>query len=140
MKKFKQYFIRAFFIFLIIIPIASFAHFIFFPQETRSLLIDFSNFKKDGKLYFNIETPTNKIDSLELFEQEASIRITKFWGKKISNPKIIYCDQQADFKKYSVSPSAPAVTYLTFGSVIVLSNSGLDLDIVAHEISHAEFY
>ena len=129
-----------FFIFLIIIPIASFGHFFFFPQETRSLLIDFSDFQKDGRLYFNDKTPVAKIDSLKRFIKEASFRVSKFWGKKISNPKFIYCDQPTDFKKYSVTPSAPAVTYLKFGSVIVLSNRGLDLDVVAHEISHTEFY
>ncbi len=34
----------------------------------------------------------------------------------------------------------PALTYIKFGSYIVISNEGVDLDIIAHEISHAEFY
>ncbi len=61
-------------------------------------------------------------------------------GTKNCNPKFIYCDKEDDFEKYSVSPSAPAVTYLKMGSVIVLSNGAIELDIIAHEISHAEFY
>jgi len=72
MKKLKTCFIRFFLIFLIIIPIASFAHFMFFPQETRSLLIDFSDFQKEGRLYFNDNTPASKIDSLQQFVEEAS--------------------------------------------------------------------
>ncbi|MEJ7682086.1 MAG: hypothetical protein WKG06_30400 [Segetibacter sp.] len=61
-------------------------------------------------------------------------------GAKKCNLKFVYCDKEDDFEKYSVSPSAPAVTYLTLGSVVVLSNGAIDLDIIAHEISHAEFY
>jgi hypothetical protein len=140
MRKIKRYFIRLFLIFLIIIPVASFGHFFFFPQETRSLLVDFSDFHRDGKLYFNAKTSESEIDSLRRYVKEASTRVTKFWGRKISNSKFIYCEKQTDFERYSVSPSAPAVTYLKFGSVIVLSNWGLDLDIVAHEICHVELY
>lgn len=140
MTKLKKILIRAFLIFFIVIPIAAFAHFIIFPQETRSILIDYSNFKKDGRLYFNLNTSQNKIDTLKSLIQQASIRVSNFWGQKTCNPKYIYCDKENDFKKYSVSPSAPAVTYLKTGSVIVLSNEAIDLDIIAHEISHAELY
>lgn len=140
MTKLKKISIRAFLIFFIIIPVAAFAHFIIFPQETKSILIDYSNFKKDGRLYFNLNTSKNKIDTLKSLIHKASIRVDNFWGQKTCNPKFIYCDQEDDFKKYSSSPSAPAVTYLKIGSVIVLSNSAIDLDIIAHEISHAEFY
>ena len=32
------------------------------------------------------------------------------------------------------------MTHVKLGSFIVISNQGVDLDIMAHEISHAEFY
>lgn len=140
MTNFKKIIIRTLLIFFIIIPVAAFAHFVIFPQETKSILIDYSNFKKDDRLYFNLNTSKNKIDTLQSLIQQASTRINNFWGQKTCNPKFIYCDQEDDFKKYSSSPSAPAVTYLKMGSVIVLSNGAIDLDIIAHEVSHAEFY
>jgi len=140
MTKLKKIIRRTVLIFLIVIPISAFAHFIFFPQETRSILIGYSNFKKDGRVYFNAATPHNKIDSLKSLITQASIRINNFWGQKKSNPKFIYCVNEDDFKKYCVNPSAPAVTYLKLGSVIVLSADAMDLDIIAHEFSHAEFY
>ncbi len=140
MTKIKKIIIRTFLVFLIIIPIAAFAHLIIFPQETKSILIDYSNFKKHGNLYFNLNTSQNKIDTLKSLIQQASIRVGNFWGQKTCNPKLIYCDKEDHFRKYSVSPSSPAVTYLKLGSVIVLSNSAINLDIIAHEISHAEFY
>ncbi len=140
MVKLKKFGIRILLIVLIIIPIAAFAHFLIFPQETRSILIDFSNYKKDGRLYFNAKTSQNKIDTLQSLIKQASIRVGDFWGEKTGNPKFIYCDTENDFERYCVSPTAPAVTYLKLGSFIVLSKSAIDLDIIAHEISHAELY
>jgi hypothetical protein len=140
MTKLKKIIRRTVLIFLIVIPISAIAHFISFPQETRSILINYSNFKKEGRVYFNASTLHNKIDSLKSLITLASIRIDNFWGQKTSNPKFIYCDNEDDFKKYCINPSAPAVAYLKLGSVIVLSADAMDLDIIAHEFSHAEFY
>ena len=131
---------RIFLASIVLIPIAAFAHFIIFPQETRSILIDYSDFKKDGYVYVNASTRKSKIDSLQSLIVQASIRISNFWGQRISKPKFIYCDKEADFKKYCVNPSAPAVTYLKSGVVIVLSANAINLDIISHELSHAEFY
>ncbi|MBL0181311.1 MAG: hypothetical protein IPP96_03045 [Chitinophagaceae bacterium] len=140
MLKLKKIITRTFFVFLILIPIAAFAHFIIFPQETRSILIGYSGFKKDDRIYFNAATPLSKIDSLRSLIEQASIRVGDFWGQKTCNPGFIYCDNEIDLKKYSINPSAPAVTYTKLGAVIVLGADGMDLDIIAHEISHAEFY
>lgn len=140
MTKLKKVIIRTCLIFIILIPIVAFAHFIIFPQETRSILIDYSDFKKEGRLYFNASTPHNKIDNLKSLINQASLRIANFWGQTTCNPKFIYCNNEGDFKKYCVNQFAPAVTYLKFGSVIVLSGDAMDLDIIAHEFSHAEFY
>lgn len=57
-----------------------------------------------------------------------------------SSPVFIYCEQETDFKKYSINPGAPAVTYCKLGEHIVLSREGIDIDVIAHEISHAELY
>ena len=140
MTKLRKLFIRACLVLVILIPISAFAHFAIFPQQTRSILIDYSDFKKDGRMYFNPSTPNNKIDTLKYLISQASIRIVNLWGQQTSSPKFIYCSSEDDFKKYCVNPSAPAVTYTKLGSVIVLGPSTLDLDIIAHEISHAEFY
>jgi hypothetical protein len=131
---------RTVLVFLIVIPISAVVHFIFFPQQTRSILIDFSNFKKDGRLYFNIITAQKKVDTVKLLTQIASDRVAKFWGVKRCTPKFIYCESEEDFKKFGSPYQFPALTHIKFGSYIVIGNEGVDLDIIAHEISHAEFY
>lgn len=140
MSRLKKIILRIFFVFVIIIPIAAFAHYIVFPQETRSILISFSNFNNRSRLYFNAATPQNKIDTVTGLIQQATERVAAFWGQKTCNPKFIYCYKDDDFRKYSISPAVPAVTYLKLGSYIVLRNNGAVLDIIAHEMSHAELY
>jgi hypothetical protein len=140
MTKFKKIMGRTVLIFLIVIPISAFAHFIVFPEQTRCILIDYSDFKKDGRLYFNNNTPKNKVDTVKILMGLASNRVAEFWGQKICNPKFIYCENDERFKEYGGSYQIPALTHLKFGSYIVIINEGVDLDIIAHEISHAEFY
>ena len=140
MIELKKIIRRTVFVFVIVIPISAFAHFIFFPQQTRSILIDYSDFKKDGTLYFNINTPRNKVETAKSLIELASNRVAVFWGQKTCNPKYIYCEKVEDFKKFGSLYPVPALTHIKLGSYIVISNQGLDLDIIAHEISHAEFY
>lgn len=140
MTKLKKIIRRSVLIFVIVIPVSAFAHFIFFPEQTRSILIDYSDFKKDGRLYFNKNTPQNMVDTLKSLTEIASNRVAEFWGQKICNPKIIYCESEEDFKKYGSPYQIPALTHIKFGSCIVISSEGIDLDIIAHEISHAEFF
>ena len=140
MTKFKKVVRRIALICLILIPVSAFAHFVFFPQQTRSILIDYSDFKNDGRLYFNNITPQNRVDTVKLLIALASNRVAGFWGQKTCNPKFIYCETEEDFKKYGSPYPVPALTHVKLGSYIVISNQGVDLDIIAHEISHAEFY
>ena len=140
MAKHKKAIRRTVLIFLMVIPISAFAHFIFFPQQTRSILVDCSDFKKNDRLYYNSSTPEQKVDTVKSIIKLASNRVRAFWGQKTSNPKYIYCQNEEDFKKFGSPYSVPAVTHIKLGSYIVISSQGIDLDIVAHEISHAEFY
>ena len=139
MTKLKKFILRFLLVFIIIIPIAAFAHFIIFPQQTRCILIGYSNFTKEERLYFNPATPPYKIDTLSSIIKQASLRISSFWGEKKSDPKFIYCYNEDDYKKYGSEGPAPATTHFKLGSYIVISHNGVDLDIVSHEMSHAEF-
>jgi hypothetical protein len=138
--KFKKRFLRCSLVLIILAPVAAFAHFIIFPQETRTILIDFSDFKKEGRLYYNVNTSIKKIDTLKLLIADASARVADFWGRQNASPKFIYCDTDDDFKKYGNDRKDPATTQYKLGPSIVISNDGLDLDVIAHELSHAELY
>lgn len=82
MTKFKQISKRIALVLLIVIPISALAHFIIFPQQTRSILISYSGFNKDGRLYFNNNTPQNKVDTVKQLIELAANRVAGFWGQK----------------------------------------------------------
>jgi hypothetical protein len=138
MATLKKRLLKIVLIFLALLPVSAFAHFIFFPQETRSILIGYSDFIKDGKLYHDAQTSHVKVTTIENVIKQASIRVGEFWGYNKCNPTYIFCNSAQEFKKYSVSPNTPAVTYLQFGSTIVFGEDGANVDIISHEISHAE--
>ena len=138
--KMKKIIRRIFFILIIFIPISALAHYIIFPEQTRSILINYSNFNHDGQLYFNPSTPKHKIDSVKFLIESATKRVGNFWGVKTCNPTFIFCETAEDFKKYGSPSPLPALTHIKLGAYIVISSEGADLDIIAHEISHAEFY
>lgn len=140
MKKLTKILKRILLVLLIVIPVSAIAHFFLFPQQTRSILIGFSDFEKDGRLYFNSKAPEIKIDSVKSLIQLASQRVTAFWGQKTCDPAFIYCDTENDFNKYGSPFPVPALTHIKLGARIVISNEGIDLDIIAHEMAHAEFY
>jgi hypothetical protein len=123
-----------------VIPISAFAHFIFFPQQTRCILVDYSNLKKDGRFYYSAGTALQKVDSVKNLIAQAATRVADFWGQKTCNPKFIYCDSDKDFTKFGSPFSVPALTHIKLGAYIVISNEGIDKDIIAHEMSHAELY
>lgn len=136
----KKIALRSMLVLLIIVLLMPAAHYFVFPQQTRTILIDYSNFKKENRLYVDAKTPQSKIDSISKLITQAELRVDKFWGGKTCNPKFIYCATEADFAKYGSEHDVPAVTFMKLGSYIVLSKDGLDPNIIAHEIAHAEFY
>lgn len=125
---------------LTLIMLVSAIHFLVFPEETRAILIDFSKFKKQGDLYVNSHIPQHKIDTLTNILTIASARVDSFWGKKTCKPKFIYCENDSVFQKYSGKWITPAATKCKLGSYIIIGNEGIDVDILAHEICHAELY
>lgn len=115
-------------------------HYIVFPQQTRSLFIRYSSFKKEGSLYYNSNTPVQNVTLVQSLIKEASDRNQHFWGALQSQPQFIYCLRGDDFKTYGSPYSVPAVTHNKFGCRIVIGEEGADLDIIAHEMMHAELY
>ena len=138
-KKFR--FIRRFFLLLMILLfVIGVVHYFVFPQETRCILVDYSGFHKSGNLYYQGVLPDLKKDSLEQMIQLAEKRTGEFWGKKTVSPKYIYCQTDAEFHVFGGNLIAPALTQRKLGAYIVIHPSGVDLDVISHELCHAELF
>lgn len=119
---------------------AGVAHAFVFPQQTRCILIDFYDFEQEGNLYYRSGLDKNSKIELQAIIKNAEKRVAEFWGKKTTNPKFIYCENDADYLKFGVPFMTPAAANMKLGSYVVISKDGVDLDIVAHELSHTELY
>jgi hypothetical protein len=139
MDRIKRILYRIFIVTLFLVAAAA-IHYIMFPYESRCILIDMSDLKNEGRLYFSNDTPESKKDTLRSLLKKASLRVNDFWGTKTCDPKFIYCENDEDFKKYGNEQILPAVTMSKLGHYIVISKDGLHPDIIAHELSHAELY
>jgi hypothetical protein len=139
MKKLKEIIYNTLLALLVVIPVLLIAQYYLFPQESKCILIDYSDFKKDGRLYYDTAASSKSIDSLKFIIDSASKRVANFWGEKKSDPTFIYCVSDSEFKKYGDNNLDPATTHYKFGNYIVINKDGIDLNIIAHEMSHAEF-
>ena len=110
------------------------------PQQTWVMLIDWYDFETDGLLYYrpDVERPT--IDSLKAIITMAENRVGEFWGTYTTSPKIIYCDNDADYRKFGHPALTPAVAFMSIDAYIVVHPSGLNVDVIAHELSHTELF
>ena len=115
-------------------------HALIFPNETRSIGVFLYDFEKDGKLYYRPDVSEKKIVKLQKLLKQAEQRVADFWGEKTADPTFIFCDNDQDYKKFGNPAGSPAITFLKFKGYVVISQDGMDLDILSHEISHVELY
>ena len=111
----------------------------YLPQLGRCLAVDMEDmfFEREG-VYMSIGTPQWVQDSLLSKIRQAEERNQAFWGERKSKPVWIYCYKKWLYNRYGVA-GKPASTWLSLlGSHIVLSGSSVNLNIISHELCHAE--
>lgn len=123
-----------------LIAIVGIAHAYMFPQETRCIFIDFYDFEKEGNLYFREGLDSKQKLKLQNLILQAEQRVDDFWKGRITQPKYIYCAKDEDYLKFGLPFMTVAVAKMKIGSYVVISKDGIDMDILAHEISHTELY
>jgi hypothetical protein len=131
---------RTFIITLVLLPLMTFAHFMVFPQETRCIFISFSNLEKKQNVYYNRTTSANQLESLLRLKKVAEDKVKRYWGENaLLDYTLIYCNNEKLYNKYG-TPNTPATTQRKLGAYVVLSNDGVDEQIIAHEITHTILY
>ncbi len=77
----------------------------------------------------------------ELLE-EATERVTNFWGTLESKPVIILSESNDKLKRLGYSASPFTSMYLFHGArtYMIFSTNDMDVDLLAHEMTHAELY
>lgn len=127
-------------VFLLLLPVIAIAHYIAFPQETRCILIGFSDFERSGNIYYKKNISPGKLQVLQQIMASAEKKDRLFWqDNTIVNYKLICCSTEKDFNKYAPA-GTPAATNMKLGAYIVIKDAGIDENIIAHEIAHTILY
>ncbi|MPV85690.1 hypothetical protein [Ostreibacterium oceani] len=70
---------------------------------------------------------------------EARQRVTDYYGEPLANPKILFVSDDEEATKLNLPKGIPGVAYLTpWESYIILDANKIGIDVVAHELVHAE--
>ena len=86
---------------------------------------------------------TGNVSNVLAIIDEAHTRLTNFWGDTESKPIIIISNNQDELKKLGWAGSpALTTTIIFFGAhnYVVISPNGLNVDVTAHELTHAELH
>jgi hypothetical protein len=111
-----------------------------YPQLIRCATIGLSDFIEiDTGIYAsNVMSATEKKDLVELIKASRQ-RQKNFWGKTVEEPVIIFCHSSELYQKYGSRNGSPANYFGSLlGSYVVISPAGLDVDVISHEMCHAE--
>ena len=115
------------------------------PGLIRAYFVDWSDFEEVGpNIYVSPGTPDSKIDSLLLLVSQARHRNALFWGETLGKQAILYCHTSKAIREYSAIPNQKEVTaafYFTPAfSYVQVGPSGLNSEVLAHELCHPELF
>ena len=79
-------------------------------------------------------------EELNAIVEEATARVSTFWGDTKSSPVIIISDSTKTLQKLGGDHDTATVIFWKAYSYISLSNEYLNVDILAHEMTHAELH
>lgn len=111
-----------------------------FPQPFHIAYAKYFAFiKVSTNLYSSRELSEKKTQQLEKYRTLASERINDFWGSKKGKAAIFYCSEITVYQRLCQSPKGSGCSVITpFGSWIILNYSGMNEDVIAHEMCHDE--
>lgn len=139
---FKHNVIRySLFLLISFLLIVVFGFLFIFPQVVRcytiNLSADFS--KQEGGVYISEGAGAEQTSSLLALLKKSRQRLAGFWGSMQSEPTIIFCHTEELYRKYGSISGSPANYFGTpLGTYVVISPQGLNVDVLSHEMCHAE--
>lgn len=140
MKRIRKIGLRIFLTVLLLSGIVLGMYYAKHPNIVRCFFVSISDFDKEqAHVYVSRETPIEVRNLLGHIIEKAQSRNVSFWGKWKNHPVIIYCHNEADFKRYG--SGTPGVAYLNpLQCYIVIGPNGLRTDIMSHEMCHVELF
>ena len=112
--------------------------FVQFTSLGYRITVPLRNFTEASpNVYIHNNYANDKKDVVKIVD-EAKERVTKYFGQTKSNPMIIICDDKGTIAKLGGDHDTATVAIFKVYSYIAVSSEFLEVDIVAHEMTHAE--
>jgi hypothetical protein len=111
-----------------------------FIKTYRCYFIKLSKkFDNQGDFFYTKGTTADTVDTLKSLINQAIDKNKQLWGGKfVAKPIIIYCKTYKQYLKYSNEYTAGLTRVTSVNTYLVLWKGGLNLDVIAHELCHAE--
>ena len=96
----------------------------------------------DDRVLINQDFQHSQEEVLGVLEA-AKIRVKEFWGELDSRPTVIISDDEDDLRRMGWTGNpALTTTVVFFGAhnYVLMSPEGLNVDVAAHELTHAELH
>jgi hypothetical protein len=98
--------------------------------------------EKADRIFINSDFQHSKDEVMEILES-AKVRVADFWGELSSRPTVIISDDKEDLRHMGWTGNpALTTTVVFFGAhnYVLISPEGLNVDVAAHELTHAELH
>lgn len=115
-------------------------YYLAFTPSGRCHWVAYTGFREaKPRLYLSPQIPNTLDPQIVMMMELAEERVRNFWGVQQSKPFVIFCANESEFARYSRRQNVPAVVHLTiFGAYVILKPDGGNIDVMSHEIGHAE--
>ncbi|QHT70231.1 hypothetical protein GXP67_28075 [Rhodocytophaga rosea] len=115
-------------------------YFFAYPQVIRCAAIRFTDFTEiQPGIYASPGTSAREQQQLTTLIKTSQQRLKGFWGNIESKPVIIFCHTLELYQTYGSQNGSPANYFGSpLGLFVVISPGGLDIDVISHEMCHAE--
>ena len=105
----------------------------------KAALIDFSDFHKAGNnVYFGSDLSETEQRDMQTLLDTAKDRITKTFGEPIAKPTIIVTSSEKTAGEYGIHDVPAKFFFAPWGNYLIINQNHLDIDVIAHELVHAE--
>lgn len=103
----------------------------------NTFLVGYSDFNQiENNLYIDSSFTQIEVENIKVLISDAKQRIENKFGKLISQPVVIISKTEKNSLKYG---NKVGLTYITpFDNYVVIGYEGLNVDVIAHKLLHAE--
>jgi len=137
-KKIKKRYIVL--IAVVMVIVASIVFFVQFTALGYRMTVPVRSFSELAPNVYISENYKDDLTEAGKIVDEARQRVGEFWGAVESNPMIIISDDAATIRKLGGDHDTMSFAVFNVYSYIVLSSDYLNVDVAAHELTHAEVH